>query len=71
MNKRLFEEMKGKSREERAAIIEKDGLNLSTEDLNAVNGGVAEVENPNSDICPYKGNWISSWGYVCEGEEVC
>ncbi|SCW61631.1 hypothetical protein SAMN02910456_02193 [Ruminococcaceae bacterium YRB3002] len=73
MDKNLIESMKGKSREERAEMFKanKDAF-LGADDLAAVNGGAgASAENPNSDECPYKGSWVSSFGYICNGEVVC
>ena len=73
MNQKLVENLKGMSREERMAFFtehKSDFISLS--DVSSVNGGAgAEVENPNSEECPYEGNWISSDGYVCNGEVVC
>lgn len=72
MNEKLVELLKGKSREEREEIFKNNRSRLLDESLNAVNGGNgAEVENPNSEECPYNGNWVSSFGYVCDGIVQC
>ena len=78
MDKKMLEAMKGLSREERLAMIKsKTSRLIDDSSLDAVNGG-AEYEyddgsqwNPKSDIIPFKGNWISSRGYICHGEVVC
>lgn len=46
---------------------------LCLDELGAVNGGNNERANmnPNSSECPYLGNWVSSFGYICRGEVVC
>ena len=78
MDKNIFEEMKGKTREERQAMLaNKEDIALCLDELSAVNGGYAvgwdhpETMNPNSTECPYLGNWISSFGYICGGHQVC
>ena len=78
MDKKLLESMKGLSREERMAMIKSASSQLLDDSsLDSVNGGASYVTdegtnwNPNSDIIPFKGNWISSRGYICDGEVVC
>ncbi|MBQ3460826.1 MAG: hypothetical protein IJH14_09170 [Solobacterium sp.] len=45
---------------------------LASDILDTVNDGEgAEVENPDSKEIPYKGNWESSEGFVCDGEVAC
>jgi hypothetical protein len=45
---------------------------LESDTLDAVNSGEGkEVENPGSEEIPYKGNWESSEGFVCDGEVAC
>lgn len=69
MNKSLIEEMKGKSREERADYFmsHKEEL-LSSADLKSVNGGA--TTNPKSEV-PFDGNYWTSWGFVCKGDRFC
>ena len=74
MNKKLLESMKGMSREERMEYFKAHKSELPESSLDTVNGGAASAktnENPMSDIVPYKDRWISSWGYICDGEVVC
>lgn len=72
MNEKLVEMLKGKSREERKGLFMSNRSALLDESLDAVNGGNGtDVENPNSEECPYKGNWVSSFGYVCNGKVQC
>ena len=74
MNKKMRESMKGMSREERAVYLQEHKAELVDSLLASVNGGAAKAktdQNPNSDIVPYKDRWITSWGYICDGEEVC
>ena len=74
MNNDLFESLKGKTREERIEMFKNCKSDfLGAEDLEAVNGGAcgAKPENPGSEECPYRGSWVSSFGYVCDGEVVC
>ena len=72
-NKELIESLKGKSREERAEALKSNKSQfLGACDLEAVNGGTGAVAaNPNSEECPYKRCWFTSFGYICNGEEVC
>jgi len=64
-------EMLEMNREERKCFLENNKPELSDNMLDAVNNDCGtEVENPDSD-CPYKGNWISSEGFVCKGEVQC
>ena len=78
MEKELLDAMEGKSREERKEIFEAHKSELLDAGLDAVNGGEknfdigdpAVPENPYSER-PYKGNWISSEGYVCKGNGYC
>ena len=74
----MLEAMKGLSREERLAMIKSKSPRLMDDSsLDAVNGGAEYVNddgshwNPNSDIVPFMGNWISSRGYICDGEISC
>lgn len=72
MEKELLEALKNKTREERTEYFDAHKDELLEESLTTVNGGTSEPgENPNSEEVPYKGNWISSFGYVCNGEEIC
>ena len=72
-----FDALKEMSREERAEYFKKNKSDLLGDVLSAVNGGTAKSlasggkENPNSEECPYNGNWVSSFGYVCDGQRVC
>ncbi len=72
LEKKTLDALKGKSREERAEYFKEHKSEIMDETLTSVNGGTAEPrENPNSEEVPYNGNWISSFGYVCDGEEIC
>ncbi len=71
MNKTILDTLKGLSREERKSYFESHKSELFDDGLRSVNGGTAAGgENPTSEN-PYKGNWISSPGYICDGEEIC
>lgn len=66
--------LKEMSREERGDYFKKNKSDLLGGILSAVNGGTAKSagkENPNSEECPYNGNWVSSFGYVCDGQRIC
>ena len=72
MDEKLFEEMKGKSREERTAFFREYMASkepLSSDELEAVNGGAGFTPgtNPTSTV-PWQGSYWSSWGFVCESE---
>ena len=73
MNKELLSEMKSLSREERVDFFKQNKSALLESALSAVNGGKddGERKNPNSDIVPFENNWMSSFGYICNGEEIC
>ena len=74
MNKKMLESMKNMSREERMEFFKAHKAELMESALDSVNGGAYQPktnENPMSDIVPYKDRWISSWGYICDGEVVC
>ena len=72
MNK-MMETMKSMSREERAEYFKAHKSELMDSALEKASGGTAgkEVENPNSEVTLYEGNWITSFGYVCNGEVEC
>ena len=73
MDKALLDEIKTKSREERAEFFKEHKSELFDEFLNRVNGGIlaeASGENPDSEV-PYCGSWYSSYGYVCDGDRFC
>ncbi len=78
LDKKIIEEVKGMTREEKKAYFEKNKkalLNIA--DLDVVNGGgkggkAPEVENPNSEeMAPDFGPWYTSFGYICDGERCC
>lgn len=72
LEKKTLNALKGMDREERAIYFKGHKSEIMDEMLTSVNGGTAEPgENPNSEEVPYKGNWISSFGYVCDGEVMC
>ena len=75
IDKKIIEELKGMSREEKAAYFEKNSKTLlNANDLDAVNGGADDINvlNPNSEeTAPEFGPWFSSFGYICDGEEIC
>ena len=72
MDQAVMEQVKGMSEEERREFLEKNQSELASDTLNKVNDDAADGEkkNPNSE-CPFEGNWESSFGFVCNGEEVC
>lgn len=70
MERIMMEELKTMSREERAAYFKTHKSELLDETLEAVSGGKKGKENPNSS-CPYKGNWYTSYGWVCNGVQSC
>ena len=65
-----IEELRAMSREERMKYLEENRSELMETALETVNGGSADVENPNSEGI-YKGNYYTSWGYVCAGSLHC
>ncbi len=73
MDSSLFKSLEGLSREERKQLFDDSKSKaLCCDDLSSVNGGTgASDQNPNSEECPYAGNWVSSPGYICDGEVVC
>lgn len=72
MDKKILEELKSMTREERMIYFEKNVKGkLSVADLDNVNGGNgADNENPNSEGV-WGGNYYTSWGYVCNGNHSC
>ena len=69
MDKSLIEAIRGKSREERTTFFLSHKANLLAEsELKSVNGGA--TTNPQSSV-PYKGNYYTSWGFVCDGNHFC
>ena len=72
IKRKEMEEIKEMSREERDAYFESRKEDIQEKNLDDVNGNDAvEVENPDSKEIPYKGNWWSSFGYVCNGIQEC
>lgn len=72
MDKQLIEVLRGKSREERTAFFESHKSEiLSDIALNAANGSVVKFSNPNSSAVDYLGFYFSSYGYICQGENIC
>ena len=76
MSKGVLDQLKALDREARTAFFEKNKEEiLSLSDLDAVNGGVLAEDgsllNPGSHEVPFQGNWISSFGYICDGVEIC
>ena len=74
MNKDLLSQMRSLRREERLDFFKLNKSSLLDSALSAVNGGKAaggERKNPNSDIIPFEDNWMSSDGYICNGEVIC
>lgn len=73
MDKTLLDEIKAKSREERAEFFKEHKSELFDELLNRINAGfetTGKGENPDSEV-PYCGSWYSSYGYVCDGDHFC
>lgn len=69
-----LEAMKGMSREEREEYFKNNKSQFIETILTAVNGGAAKSagrENPDSEQCPYKNCWFSSFGFICDGEQIC
>ncbi|MBR2760009.1 MAG: hypothetical protein IKD66_02460 [Solobacterium sp.] len=75
MANKIMEQLKGMSKEERIPFFKAHKSELAETVLHSVNGGTGNdaelIANPNSEECPFEGNWISSDGYVCNGEVVC
>lgn len=75
MEKELLESLRAKSREERMAYFNEHKTELLDDALESVSGGHDEMpeeyRNPNSDVPDYFGNWMSSWNYICRGQEIC
>lgn len=71
MNQEL-EELKNLTREERSEYFKSHKADLLAADLEKVNGGAGDGhgENPDSEV-PYKGNYYTSWGFVCDGYSFC
>ena len=72
MDKELLEQLKALTRDERTTYFNEHKSELLEDSLSRVNGGLAagEVENPDSEV-PWKGNYYTSWGFVCEGDNFC
>lgn len=76
MSKGVLEQLKALERGQRSEFFQQNKEEiLALADLDAVNGGVlhdgGSLENPGSMEVPFQGNWISSYGYVCDGREIC
>lgn len=72
MDKEMLKALKGKSREEKAAYLKEHKIELKDDALAAAGGGYDIPEgNPDSEVPDANNNYISSWGYVCEGEVMC
>lgn len=74
MEKAKLDVLKGMSREARSEYFQKNKSDFLDSLLDSVNGGATRAggkENPNSEEVPYNGNWVSSFGYVCDGETIC
>ena len=77
MTKKDMEQLRGLSREERKSYFlnhKSDVLSLS--DLDQVNGGFIKCDggrslNPGSAESYFQGKCFSSFGYVCDGVEIC
>ena len=71
MDKELLEQLKDMSREERTEYFKEHKEELLSSSLENVNGGSGKtIENPNSEV-PYKNNYYTSWGFVCESIVYC
>ncbi|MBR2762470.1 MAG: hypothetical protein IKE16_06760 [Solobacterium sp.] len=73
MEKKMLEELKGMSREERMDYFRAHKSELMENALDTVNGGAAgrnSRENPNSS-CPYKNCYYTSFGWICDGVQSC
>ena len=63
--------LKALNKIDRARYLAEHKPELGFSDLDRVNGANgANQENPNSET-PYKGNYYSSYGFICEGEVIC
>ena len=75
MEKDILEKLKSMNREERKAYFEANKSELLDDALESVSGGHDEMpeeyRNPNSDVPDYFGNWLSSWNFICRGQEIC
>ncbi len=72
LDKKIIEALKGKSREEKAAYLKENKIELNDDALSSASGGYEIPEgNPDSEIPDNFNNYISSWGYVCEGKVMC
>jgi len=74
MEKAKLDVLKGMSREARSEYFQKNKSDFLDGLLDSVNGGATRAggkENPNSEEVPYNGLWVSSFGYVCDGETIC
>ena len=72
MEQKMLDELRNKSREERLEYFKANKSALMEAALESISGGAAAKgnENPHSS-CPYKGNWYTSWGWVCNGVKSC
>lgn len=74
MEKAKLDVLKGMTREARSEYFQKNKSDFLDGLMDSVNGGATRAggkENPNSEEVPYNGNWVSSFGYVCDGETIC
>lgn len=71
MEKELLEALKNKTREERTEYFNAHKAELLDESLASVNGGAGGYTNPNSDVPDAKGNYYTSWGFICRGSSFC
>ena len=68
MDQKLLDSLKGMSREERAEYFAENRTDLASSGLDTANGG---GENPNSSCPDPKGNYVTSWGFICRGQTEC
>lgn len=77
MTKYDLEQLKGLSREERKNyFMDHKSEVLSLSDLDQVNGGFIKCDgirslNPGSVEEDFQGKFFSSFGYICDGVEMC
>lgn len=71
MNKKVLEELKGMTTEERLSYFKAHKGEILDELLKSVNGGNdAGVKNPDSEDV-FENAIFSSFDFICKGEEVC
>ena len=68
MDQKLVNDLAGMNTEERASHLAANKPDLASSALKAANGGGG---NPNSSCPDPKGNYVTSWGFICRGQTEC